>query len=167
MKLANIDRESLHNFCKFWMTVNEISIKSSGKMWLMIILNVTKNQDFNFSLEDVGGGGVKFTPRVTFRVKLYIICAAPCLSPNFIYKYSKLLHFYMNFAVRLLITSYFSFWNQLYSLYVTLTIHETLSCNLYLCRHYADRICSLTFVVNYFSELFFNRSIFSTKHLRK
>ena len=29
-----------------------------------------------------------------------------------------------------------------------------------------DRICSLTFVVNNFSALFFNRSIFSIKHLR-
>ena len=83
MKLGNIDRESLHKFCKFWMTVNEISTKSSGMMFLMIILNITKKQGFNLSLEDVGGGGVKFTPRVTFSVKSYIISATPCLSSNF------------------------------------------------------------------------------------
>ena len=48
MKIANIDRESLHNF---WTNLG-ISIKFSGKIWLMIILKVTKTQQFTPSLED-------------------------------------------------------------------------------------------------------------------
>ena len=48
MKISNIDRESLHVFWTTW----EISIKISGKMWLVIILKVTKNQGFTLSLED-------------------------------------------------------------------------------------------------------------------
>ena len=48
MKIANIDREILHNFWTTW----RISKKSSGKMWLMIIKKVTKNQGFTLSLED-------------------------------------------------------------------------------------------------------------------
>ena len=48
MKIANIDREILHNFWTTW----GISMKFSGKMWLMIILKVTKNQGFTLSLED-------------------------------------------------------------------------------------------------------------------
>ena len=47
MKKANIDREILHNFWTTW----EISMKFSGMMCLMIILKVTKNQGFSFSLE--------------------------------------------------------------------------------------------------------------------
>ena len=47
MKIANIDREILHNFWTTW----EISMKFSGKMWLMIILKLTKNQGFTLSLE--------------------------------------------------------------------------------------------------------------------
>ena len=48
MKIANIDRESLHNF---W-TTQGISMKFTGKMCFMIILKVTKNQHLNLSLED-------------------------------------------------------------------------------------------------------------------
>ena len=65
MKVANIDREILHIF---WMT-GGISMKISGKMWLMIILKVIKNQGFALPLEDTlykkpqggrgGGGGVQ------------------------------------------------------------------------------------------------------------
>ena len=48
IKLANIDRESLHIFWTIW----GISMKFSGKMWLIIILKVTKNQHSTLSLED-------------------------------------------------------------------------------------------------------------------
>ena len=48
MKIANIDRESLHNF---W-TTQGISMKFTEKMCFMIILKVTKNQHLNLSLED-------------------------------------------------------------------------------------------------------------------
>ena len=48
MKIANIDREILHNFWKTW----GISMKFSRKMCLMIILKFTKKQDFTLSLED-------------------------------------------------------------------------------------------------------------------
>ena len=79
MKIANIDRKILHNF---WTALG-ISMKFSGKMRLIIILKVTKNQRFTFSLEDTlfvkpqgwggGGGGceVKLTPPPpsSFRVK--------------------------------------------------------------------------------------------------
>ena len=40
MKVANIDREILHNVWTTWGT----SMKFSEKMWLMIILKVTKNR---------------------------------------------------------------------------------------------------------------------------
>ena len=48
MKIVNIDGKILHIFWKTW----GISKKFSGKMWLMIILKVTKNQGFIISLED-------------------------------------------------------------------------------------------------------------------
>ena len=48
MKIPNIDRESLHIF---WMT-RWISMKFSGKVWLMIISRATKKQSFTLSLED-------------------------------------------------------------------------------------------------------------------
>ena len=48
MKIVNIDRENLD----FFWTTREISMKFSGKMWLMIMLEVTKNQGFTLSLED-------------------------------------------------------------------------------------------------------------------
>ena len=41
-------KDDLHFFWKTW----EILTKFSGKMWLMAILKVTKNQGFTFSLED-------------------------------------------------------------------------------------------------------------------
>ena len=64
MKLGNIDRESLHKFCKFWMTVNEISIKSSGMMFLMIILNITKKAGFQSLFRRCGRGrGQIYSPR--------------------------------------------------------------------------------------------------------
>ena len=64
MKIANIDRESLHNFWTTW----GISMKFSGNLCLMIILEVTKNQGFIISLEDTffekpqGGRGVSNCP---------------------------------------------------------------------------------------------------------
>ena len=48
MKLANIDRKILHIFWTTW----GISIKLLGKMWLMILLKVTKNLGFTLSLWD-------------------------------------------------------------------------------------------------------------------
>ena len=48
MKIADIDREILHNSRTTW----GISMKYSGKMQLMIMLKVTKNQGFTLSLED-------------------------------------------------------------------------------------------------------------------
>ena len=48
MKIANIVKESLHIF---WTTCG-ISMKFSGMMWLMIILKVTKNQEFTIALLD-------------------------------------------------------------------------------------------------------------------
>ena len=49
LKIANTDRESLHIY---WMTCG-ILIKSSGKMWFMVILKVTKKQGFILSLQDI------------------------------------------------------------------------------------------------------------------
>ena len=46
--IANIDREILYNFWATW----RILMKFSGKMWLMIILKVKKEQGFTLSLED-------------------------------------------------------------------------------------------------------------------
>ena len=77
IKLANIDRESLHIFWTIW----GISMKFSGKMWLIIILKITKNQGFTLSLEDAFfiksqermGGWVKLTPSSRFRVKMKFI----------------------------------------------------------------------------------------------
>ena len=62
MKIACTDGEILHIFCTIW----GISIKFSGKMWLMIILKVTKIQGFTLSFEDRHifrkiTGGVKLT----------------------------------------------------------------------------------------------------------
>ena len=48
MEIANIDREILHIF---WRT-SGILMKFSRKMWLLIILKVTKKQGFTLSLED-------------------------------------------------------------------------------------------------------------------
>ena len=48
MKVANIDREYLYIFWTTWGN----SMKFSGKICLMVILKVTKNQGFTLSLED-------------------------------------------------------------------------------------------------------------------
>ena len=48
MKTVNIDGENLHIF---W-TNKGISNKFSGKFWLMIILKVTKTEDFTLFIED-------------------------------------------------------------------------------------------------------------------
>ena len=48
MKLVNSDEENLHIAWTTW----RISMKFSGKMCLMIILKVTKNQGFTPSLEN-------------------------------------------------------------------------------------------------------------------
>ena len=48
MKIANIDTESLHIL---W-TTSKMSMKFSEKMWLMIILKVTENQDCTLSSKD-------------------------------------------------------------------------------------------------------------------
>ena len=48
MKILNIDGGNLHLSWTIW----GISMKFSGKMWLMIILKVTKHQGFTLSLED-------------------------------------------------------------------------------------------------------------------
>ena len=48
MNIANVDRESLHIFWTIW----GISMKFSGKMWLMIILKIIKNHSFTIFLED-------------------------------------------------------------------------------------------------------------------
>ena len=68
MKVAYIGKEILYIF---WMTW-EISVKFSGKMWLMIILKVIKNQGFTVFLEDKffekpwgrGGGVSNWLPPV-------------------------------------------------------------------------------------------------------
>ena len=49
MKIVNIDGENLYIF---WTTC-EISMKFLGKLWLIIILKVTKNHGFTLSLEDI------------------------------------------------------------------------------------------------------------------
>ena len=48
LKITNIDRVNLDIFWTTW----GISIKYSGKIWLMIILEVTKIQGFTLSLDD-------------------------------------------------------------------------------------------------------------------
>ena len=68
--MANNDRESLHIFWTTW----GISMKFSGKMWLMMILKVTKNQALTHSLEKRqrggGGGGSNWPSCSLFRVKM-------------------------------------------------------------------------------------------------
>ena len=67
-KLANFDREFLHIL---WTTRGN-SMKFSGKMYLKIILKLTKNQGFTLSLEDKffekPQGGSNWPPS-RFRVK--------------------------------------------------------------------------------------------------
>ena len=66
MKIANIDKEILHIFWTTW----GCSMKFSGKMWLMIMLKITKNQGFTLSLEDTvfekPQGVLKLTPTQPF-----------------------------------------------------------------------------------------------------
>ena len=61
MKILNIDGGNLHLFWTIW----GISMTFSGKMWLMIILKVTKHQGFTLSLEDTFSekpqGGIKLS----------------------------------------------------------------------------------------------------------
>ena len=68
--MANNDRESLHIFWTTW----GISMKFSGKMWLLMILKVTKNQALTHSLEKRqrggGGGGSNWPSCSLFRVKM-------------------------------------------------------------------------------------------------
>ena len=47
MKIVNTEGENIHIFWTVW----GISIKFSGKKWLLIILKVKKNQVFTLSLE--------------------------------------------------------------------------------------------------------------------
>ena len=79
MKIVNIDGENLLIFWTKW----GISMKTSGKMWLMIILKVIQNQAFTLSLEDAflqkpqkgwgggwgGGGGAQNDPSSLLSVK--------------------------------------------------------------------------------------------------
>ena len=71
MKIANVDREILDNFWTTWW----ISMKISGKMCLMLILKVTKNQGSTLTLEDTifvkpqGGSNWPPPPPSRFRVK--------------------------------------------------------------------------------------------------
>ena len=44
MTIVNIEEEDL-------ISSEQVSMKFSGKMWLMIILNVAKNQGFTLSLK--------------------------------------------------------------------------------------------------------------------
>lgn len=46
IKTVNIDKENLYAFQKTWGT----SMKFSGKMWVLIILEIPKNQIFTLSL---------------------------------------------------------------------------------------------------------------------
>ena len=48
MKIGYIDRENLHIFWATWL----IKLKFAGKMWLSVILKVTKKKDFSLSLEN-------------------------------------------------------------------------------------------------------------------
>ena len=62
IKIVNIEEENAHIFRKTW----GISRKFSEEMWLMMILKVTKNQDFNLSLKNAilekQLGGSNWTP---------------------------------------------------------------------------------------------------------
>ena len=48
MKIGYIERENLYIFWMTWL----ITLKFAGKMWLSIILKVTKKKDFSLSLEN-------------------------------------------------------------------------------------------------------------------
>ena len=71
MKIVNIFGENLHVFWTSW----GISMKFLGKMWLIIILKITKNQGFILSLEDTflenyKNGGAELTPNPSFTPSL-------------------------------------------------------------------------------------------------
>ena len=67
MKLINIDGQNLYIF---WMAI-EISMKFFGKIWLIAILKVTKDQGLTLYLEDTNfkknTGMVKLTPPPAFQ----------------------------------------------------------------------------------------------------
>ena len=70
MKIANIDREVLHIFRTTW----RILMKFSGKMFLVIILKLTRSQCFTFFVEDAflknhRGVGGQIDPSSRFRDK--------------------------------------------------------------------------------------------------
>ena len=71
IKIVNIDRPKFHIFWMIW----GISLKFSGKMWTVIILNVKKKQWFNFYAEDTffekPQVGVKSTSPRLFGVNRY------------------------------------------------------------------------------------------------
>ena len=82
-KIANIDREIVHSFWTNWGN----SINFSGKMCLKIILKVTRNQDFNLSLEDTflekpwWGVGGQIDPLIPPSL-IPPSCPPPAPSPN-------------------------------------------------------------------------------------
>ena len=68
MKMLYINEENIHIF---W-TTGRISMKFSGKMWLVTILEVTKKQEFILSLENKfleKPQEVQIDPKSFFRVK--------------------------------------------------------------------------------------------------
>ena len=71
MKIANLDREIIRNFWTTW----EISMKFSGKLCLMIIIKVTKDQCFTLSVDDnflKNHRGINLTLPSRFRVNFMI-----------------------------------------------------------------------------------------------
>ena len=68
MKILYINEENIHIF----RTTGRISMKFSGKMWLITILEVTKKQEFILSLENKfleKPQEVQIDPKSFFRVK--------------------------------------------------------------------------------------------------
>ena len=76
MEIVNIKEENLNTFWMAW----GIFKKLSKKMWLMIILKVTKNQGFAFFLENTflekPQGASNCTPHTLFRVNYGQIMAS-------------------------------------------------------------------------------------------
>ena len=93
MKIVNIDGEILYIIWTTW----GISMKLSGKMWIMIILKVSKNQGFTlqprrYTFGKTTGGGGKLTPsllrvRVNLHsaVNLHSVFRSPMKSRKFHY----------------------------------------------------------------------------------
>ena len=73
IKTSNIDREVFHIFWTTW----GISMKFSGKMWLMIILKVTKSHTLSFEHtffeKPQGGGAWSNRPPTRFRVNASLL----------------------------------------------------------------------------------------------